>query len=91
MKINPSTFFAGVGRASTLQAMVVYVLPAFFLATFRSLRNRVAGLRVSKVYTPVWFLRAWKVLKEGSFSGFFVSPRAVMVVAFGTVTGKGMP
>lgn len=62
-----------------------------FLATFRSLRNRVVGLRMSNVYTPVWFLRARKVLKEGSFSGLFVSSRAAMVVAFGTMTGKGIP
>lgn len=36
------------------------------------------------------FLRARNVLKEGSFSGSFVSPRAVMVVAFGTVTTIGV-
>ena len=46
---------------------------------------------LSKAYTPVWFLRARKVLKEGSFSGLLVSSKAAMVVAFGTVTGKGMP
>ena len=62
-----------------------------FLASLRSLRKREVGLRISKVYRPVWFLRARNVLKEGSFSGLFVSSRAAMVVAFGTVTGKGMP
>jgi len=62
-----------------------------FLANLRSLRKRLVGLMVSKAYTPVWFLRARKVLKEGSFSGLLVSSKAAMVVALGMVRGKGIP
>lgn len=62
-----------------------------FWASLRSFRKRVVGLRISKDYSPAWFLRARKVLKEGNFSGLFASSRAAMVAAFGTVTGKGIP